>query len=159
IVSGSYDSTARVWDVATQTTLVTYPGHNDPVERAAWSPDGQYIASASLDTTVQVWKAANGERVCIYQGHNKSVWAIAWSPDGKRIASGGDISPVVQEDGTISRAEEQALHVWDAATGKDVLAFGQHFHRIYSLCWSPDGKYLAFSSIHHKVDVYDAATG
>ena len=242
IVSGSYDSTARVWDVATQTTLVTYPGHNDPVERAAWSPDGQYIASASLDTTVQVWKAANGERVCIYQGHNKSVWAIAWSPDGKhivsgsedgtaqvwgaltgepvltydkhngpvetvawspdgqsiasgsddstvriweaqsgediltyagpgsmlslawspdgkRIASGGDISPVMQEDGTISRTDEQALHVWDAATGKDVLAFGQHFHRIYSLCWSPDGKYLAFSSIHHKVDVHDAATG
>ena len=49
LVSGSFDETVRVWEVATGRCLQTLPAHSDPVTSVAFSTDGTLIVSSSYD--------------------------------------------------------------------------------------------------------------
>ena len=49
IVSGSEDTTVRVWDAQTGQEVVSLKGHTDSVDRVCFSPDGKRIASGSWD--------------------------------------------------------------------------------------------------------------
>jgi WD40 repeat protein/serine/threonine protein kinase len=75
----------------------------------------------------------------------KQVASVAWSPDGARLAAaGGTWSP----------------KVWDAATGKEVVALAGSNSRSANHCvaWSPDGKLLASADLF-AVTIWDAVTG
>jgi len=94
-----------------------------------------------------------------YRGHSGPVTSVAWSPDGKHIAS-------ASVDGTVQ--------VWDATTGSDALIFrgGSALVTYYidssrtsnpvpvwSVAWSPDGKYIASAGQDHAVHVWEAIEG
>jgi WD40 repeat protein len=55
---------------------------------AAWSPDGQMLASVSVDRTIRVWEAAMGKQIRAFAGHEDSVYSVSWSPDGEKLVSG-----------------------------------------------------------------------
>jgi WD40 repeat protein len=43
-------------------------GHEDFINRIAWSPDGVYLASPSKDKTIRIWDARSGEHVRTLNG-------------------------------------------------------------------------------------------
>ena len=47
--------TAKIWEAQTGTELLTLTGHDGGVESAAYSPDGQRIATAGVDGIVQIY--------------------------------------------------------------------------------------------------------
>ena len=55
LVSGSYDRTIRLWDVATGEQLKTLQGHTYSITSVAVSPSSTTIASGSIDGTVLLW--------------------------------------------------------------------------------------------------------
>jgi WD40 repeat protein len=89
IVSGSIDTTERVWDVATGTQVgVQMTGHQGTVTSVAFSPDGKRIVSGSVDRTVRLWNAATGKPFGQpMRGHQNWVLSVAFSPDGGSVAS------------------------------------------------------------------------
>ncbi|HEX3147231.1 MAG TPA: pentapeptide repeat-containing protein, partial [Gemmataceae bacterium] len=78
IVSGSGDTSLKVWDAATGTCRLTLQGHTTSVTACAWSPDGTRIVSGSDDNSLKVWDAATGTCRLTLQGHTTSVTACAW---------------------------------------------------------------------------------
>ena len=55
IVSGSIDTTIKIWDFKTGECLNTLEGHIDSVNSISISPDGKYIVSGSDDDTIKIW--------------------------------------------------------------------------------------------------------
>jgi WD40 repeat protein len=49
--------TARVWDAATGKQMGVLLGHDEPVNSAAFSPDGSRIVTTSFDNTARIWDA------------------------------------------------------------------------------------------------------
>ncbi len=90
VVSGSNDSTIRIWD-AESGVVVGEPltGHDDSVCSVAHSPDGHHIISGSMDCTIRIWDADTGVAVGNpLEGHARTVESVAYSPDGRHIISG-----------------------------------------------------------------------
>jgi len=63
LASASWDSTVKLWDVATRQELATLKGHGNPVWSVAFSTDGKTLASGSSDGTVNLWEAATEKQV------------------------------------------------------------------------------------------------
>ena len=54
-LSGSMDSTVRLWDVETGRELRRLQGHDGLVTALAFSPDGRRALSGSMDNSVRLW--------------------------------------------------------------------------------------------------------
>jgi len=64
IVSGSEDTTIRIWDVMSGTEVLSpLRGHMKPVRSVAFSQDGTQIVSVSKDQTIRIWNAICGIEV------------------------------------------------------------------------------------------------
>src|SRR5260370_315821 len=57
---------------------------------AAFSPDGQSLATGSADQTVLLWDCQSGEEVDRFEGHFSDVRALCFSPDGYLLASAAE---------------------------------------------------------------------
>ena len=51
------------------------------------------------------------------------------------------------------------IKIWDAKSGQCVGTLGGHSECVYSVCWSPDGKWLASGSVDKNVKIWDAKSG
>jgi WD40 repeat protein/DNA-binding SARP family transcriptional activator len=129
VVTGNWDGSVRVWDVATGRPLVTLAAHNGVVEAVAFSPDGTMLATAGDDTTAKLWDLAAGRRLLTLRGHTGSLTALAFSPDGTRLATGAVDGTVrvyvlpIDELMAISRA--RLTRGWTAAECVRYLRSGQ----------------------------------
>jgi eukaryotic-like serine/threonine-protein kinase len=57
IVTGSMDTTIKLWDAFTGDEVFTLRGHTGGILGIAISPDGRRIASTGPDTTARQWVA------------------------------------------------------------------------------------------------------
>jgi WD40 repeat protein len=84
----------------------------------------------------------------VIQAPNQQVMTVAFSPDSKHIVSGG------------SRfTDDCALRVWDAVTGKQILAIKTNNDFVKSAAFSPDGKWIVGGTLEGMIRLWDANTG
>jgi cytochrome c len=85
-VSGSFDTSAIVWSLKTNTARQVLRFHDGAVNAVALLPDGR-IATASADTRIALWNAGETQPRTVLAGHTAPIVALAVSPDGKTLAS------------------------------------------------------------------------
>jgi len=118
-------------------------GHNSPIKRIAWSPDGRFLASPSQGSAIRIWDILTGECISVLQGHNKLVMSVAWSPNGRFLAS-------CSHDNTV-----RIWNIWDTKVLPDNFVLEEHREPINQVTWSHDSKQLASCSWDKKIIVWN----
>jgi|GEM_PF-1297353 len=145
LASGSWDTTIKLWNVATGGLLRTLTGHTGYVYSVAFSPDGTTLASGSEDNTIKLWNVATGGLLRTLTGHTSYVDSVAFSPDGATLASG--------------ECEDNTIKLWNVATGGLLRTLTGHTGYVNSVAFSPDGTTLASGSSDNTIKLWNVATG
>jgi len=134
-----------VWEAFTGREYFSLRGHTAAVTDVSWRPDGNVLASCSEDGTIHLWEMENGNQIKAWGAHGGGVESIAYTHDGRLVSCGRDhITKIWDGNGGQQRALDAfadialrttfthdgkrviagdwtgAIHVWDAATGKQV---------------------------------------
>ena len=142
LVSGSYDSTARVWDLRTGECLHVLQGQHDRIYSCVLDGPRNRCYTGSANNTVRVWDLRTGETVHILEGHQILVGLITssrkclvsaaadstvriWDPDTglpRHVLRGhtSAITCVANDDFRVLSGSQGMLKLWDARTGEMV---------------------------------------
>lgn len=115
-----------------------------PINAAAVSRNGRWIAVGLEDGAVVLWDTAAGRPVRTLAGHQKAVLTAAFSPDGKHLLSGS--------------ADATAI-LWDIETGVPVRTFKGHTGAVVSAAFGPDGGRFLTGSPDGTAILWDTQTG
>ncbi|MQL83336.1 hypothetical protein Taro_015835 [Colocasia esculenta] len=150
-VSGSCDSTARLWDTRIASRAVrTYHGHEGDVNTVKFFPDGQRFGTGSDDGTCRLFDMRTGHQLQVYSqqpGENCSdvptVTSMAFSISGRLLFAG---------------YSNGGCYVWDTLVAKVVLNLGavqnSHEGRISCLGLSADGSALCTGSWDKNLKIW-----
>jgi WD40 repeat protein len=133
-----------LWDVATGKDLGLKLRHDDLVNAAAFSPDGQYVATGSDDRTARVWEASTGKPIAtLRHARLEFVIAVQFSPDGNKLATGTD---------------ENLARVWRWRDQQEEATF-RHGDAVVALAFDSKGTRLATASNDNTARVWDLSSG
>ncbi|EDK42027.1 cell division control protein 4 [Lodderomyces elongisporus NRRL YB-4239] len=121
IISGSYDSTVRVWDLLDNGNCKhILQGHQDRVYSTAMDFKRKICFSGSMDSTINIWNFETGELLKILEGHSSLVGLLA-----------------LVDDVLVSAAADATLRIWDPVTGE--LRSKLKGHAAAITCFEHDG--------------------
>jgi hypothetical protein len=170
-ISGSDDSTLKVWDLQRGEVLRTLGGHRGGVNAVAVTPDGRHVVSGSSDVTLKVWDLKRGvelrtlecyQSTSLYSADDPlalveevasevrkkkmSVNAVAVTPDGRYAVSGSVGNP---------------LQLWDLSRGEQVrtLKGGVLGGADNAVAVTPDGRHAVSGSGRGTLKVWDLSRG
>jgi len=116
--------------------------HQGPILALDWR-GGPVLATAGADKKVLLIEMPGGKILHTFQP-GPTVRSLALSPDGKTLATGGD---------------DNAVQLWDVATGKPGIKLAGHTDWVLALTFSPDGKQLASGGHDGVVRLWEVASG
>lgn len=113
--------------------MIVINADNCSIYSAAINPNGQELVGA-CGNTLKFWDMS-GKKKDAVSGLMDIINVVAYSPDGRYIAVGGVDFGYQTLTGVIK--------VWDSKMENQILHVRDHTKWIYSLSFSPDGKYIA----------------
>ncbi|MHB1424443.1 MAG: WD40 domain-containing protein [Gemmataceae bacterium] len=129
VVSGSGDSTLKVWDSASGKEIKSLgglAGDKKLVMSVSISPDGSLIASGGTDNTAKLWDFPSSAPLrALAKSEGANVLAV--SPDGSKLV-GGDKNGHVK--------------IWNSADGKELFKLEGHRGPVSGLAFSGNGQLL-----------------
>jgi len=144
LASGNVDNTVKFWDPATGKAGAVLRGHQQSVDRIAFSPDGTLLASVSHDGTNRLWDVAANKVLFTFDALTDRLFPTTmFLENGKILACG---------------SANGKLRFWDVKSGKEVRAPLAH-EGLSSWAATPDGAIIATAGFNHQVALHDAATG
>ncbi len=156
LLTGSADTTARLWDVQSGRQLFVFP-HRAPVRSVGFAEGDQQILtvgdkSLGQDPMIFVWNlAADLERQEVeparyigrVNGHAGKINQALWGPSNTHIFSASDDSTV---------------RVWDVESEEEVAQITDHTKGVNSIEFSADKSMFITASLDQTARLYDTAT-
>lgn len=120
--------------------LFTLRAHDDLIHDAAFSPDGNLLATCGYDRRVKLWRASDGAEQAVLRDHSDAVYSLSFRGDGKLLASA---------------AADRTVKVWDVKSRRRLYTLSEATDWLYSVSFSPDGKRLAAAGVDRTLRVWE----
>lgn len=165
LASGGQDGKLRFWDAISGKETGSVEGGAPWVDRVAWRPRGDCIASIA-GKKLRLW-SPDGEPLRNYPEALHTISDLRWSPKGKELATAGygGVSfwspdadeprvnfPLIQSLLTVAWSpdaqclaagtQEGLVHFWFTRSGKDLEMSG-YPRKVQELSWDASSTYLA----------------
>jgi len=148
VLSCSDDTTVRLWDVPSQSTITTFTSHTDYVRSGqVSSTDPHLILTGSYDGTVRIFDTRTGECELL----------MGSTSPGSGVGSVPVEQVLMYPSGTVAlSAAGSILRVWDiVAGGRCLRAMSNHQKTVTSLAFNANSSRLLTGGLDHMVKVYD----
>jgi WD40 repeat protein len=132
----------RIWDVGTQSIVVTLGDNTRVFGDLYLSRDSELLAATS-GTKMYIWNVGKEQQICVLSGHTDYIHKAAWSPNGKWL---------------VSASRDRTLRVWDPITGRCHATVDSNTARIRGLVWAPECSWFASAGQDGYVRIWDART-
>jgi serine/threonine protein kinase len=146
LLTGSFDRTIRLWDVANGKELRSCQGHTGKgVHAVAFLSDGRRAFSGGYDKGVYLWDLKSGAMLRSFVGHEQWVSHIAVSSDDRMAASCGP---------------ESTIFLWDVMSGKVLHRLAADKEGLSTAIFSPDNRFLLTGgATPGRIRLWAVATG
>jgi len=151
--SCSTDKSIQVCRLGEENPIKSFSGHTNEVNAIKWDPQGKFLASCSDDMTLKIWSMDKPTCVHDLQAHSKEIYTIKWSCTGPGTANPN--APLV----LASASFDSTVRLWDVERGACLHTLTRHKEPVYSVAFSPNGKYLASGSFDRTVHIWSTDTG
>jgi len=151
--SCSTDKQIHVCQLNQDRPIKSFQGHTNEVNAIKWDPQGKFLASCSDDMTLKVWTMDRDNCVHDLQAHQKEIYTIKWSPTGPGT-NNPNMNLVLA-----SASFDSTVRLWDVERGTCVHTLTRHKEPVYSVAFSPDGKFLASGSFDKCVHIWSTQSG
>lgn len=151
--SCSTDKCIHLCQLGHDRPLATFKGHTDEVNAIKWDPQGRLLASCSDDESLKIWSLNSENYIHNLKDHTREIYTIKWSPTGPGTSNPNKNLVLA------SASFDSTVKIWDTEIGRCLYNLGQHNAAVYSVAFSPDGKYLASGSHDNYVHIWSVDTG
>ena len=93
MISGSYDTTIKVWDLETGKEEFTFTNHNNSINYLKVTPDSERFISVADDNILKLWNLSSGEEIASFAGES-ALKCCAITSDGATIIAGEESGKV-----------------------------------------------------------------
>lgn len=146
-LSGSWDTTLRLWEISTGKCTRRFVGHTKDVLSVAFSSDNRQIVSASRDRTVKLWNTLGECKYTFLEGgHTEWVSCVRFPP-------------VQNAQVIVSAGWDKVVKVWSSSTFRlknDLLG---HTGYVNTVTVSPDGSLCASGGKDGVALLWDLSEG
>jgi F-box and WD-40 domain protein MET30 len=119
LITGSYDRTARVWNLETGEEMLVLKGHRRAIRALQF--DEVKLVTASMDHTLKVWNWRTGECMRTLEGHMDGVICLNFADD---VLASGSVDTTVK--------------IWNFRTGECFVLRGHKDWVNAVQLWNPD---------------------
>jgi WD40 repeat protein len=123
------------------------------IHAISFSPDGNWLATGGWNQPIQLFDLENlNKNPIIFSKHKDWIWSLAFSPDGKTVAGGCRDGSIWLWQPFSTRKISKAIYL-----NKDYEERLPEYRRsqeVFSIAYSPEGKWLAAGSRDNKVRIW-----
>jgi len=146
-LSGSWDATLRLWEIATGKCTRRFVGHTKDVLSVAFSSDNRQIVSGSRDRTVKLWNTLGECKFTIVdEGHTEWVSCVRFPPTAN--------APVI-----VSAGWDKVVKVWGLNNCRLRTNLVGHNGYLNTVTVSPDGSLCASGGKDGVAMLWDLSEG
>lgn len=125
VAAGHNDGTIKVWDLTSESVMVTFSGHKSAITTLSFDRNGTRVVSGSADSLVIMWDLVAEEGLFKLKGHKSHITGVFLASEGKK-----DEDAI--EDYLISVSKDGLIKLWDLKSKQCIETHLAHTGE----CWS-----------------------